>query len=40
MFNKIERINVMCMIAFVNARVRMRYRAESSRAAPVTNNSR
>lgn len=40
MFNKMVRIRVMCMIAFVNMRVRMRYMAERIKAAPVTNKSR
>ena len=40
MFSRIDRINVMCMIALVNARVRMRYIVDKTNAAPVTNRSR
>ena len=40
MFSRIDRINVMCMIALVNARVRMRYIVDKINAAPVTNRSR
>ena len=40
MFKRIDRIKVMCMIALVNIRVRMRYTVDRSSAAPVTKSSR
>lgn len=35
-----DNTRVMCMMAFVNILVRIRYKVESRRAAPVTNRRR
>ena len=40
MFSKIDKMSVMCMIIFVNMRVKMRYTVDNSNAAPVTNSRR
>lgn len=40
MFNKMDRMSVMCRIAFVNIRVRIRYSEARTNPAAATNSSR
>ncbi len=40
MFSKMDRMSVMCRMAFVNIRVRMRYREARTNPAAATNRSR